>query len=106
MPYRFKLKTNTIKDLQGAYQPPIRVIKMKIDNTHDYIIPPELLEQFLSDMLSSKEGMERLKQLKGRFKVNPLQYINSIDFIVRSMEGGKSAFPEKSKLNEDLPEDE
>ena len=55
-PMNYKLKINKVKDLQSAYQTPIRIIKMKIDNTHDYQIPPALLEKFLFDMLQTKEG--------------------------------------------------
>ena len=55
-PIKFKLKTNKVKDLHSAYTAPIRIIKMTIDNTHDYVIPPALLEKFLYEILQTKEG--------------------------------------------------
>ena len=48
-----------------------------------------------------------MKSLRGKFRASPLKYtvvdyINSIDFIVRSMEAGKNSFP-KDEPNEKDP---
>jgi len=50
--------------MKQAYWTPIRIVKLKVDNTHDYKIPPEMLEHFLRLMLESVEGQKLLKQMK------------------------------------------
>lgn len=46
--------------MREAYRDPIRIVKLKIDNTHDYKMPPEMLEQFLWLMLETEEGKKQL----------------------------------------------
>ena len=64
-----------------------------------------MLEEFLSQMLVSDPGKKCLKALQKKYKklTDPLNYtlidyINSIDFVVRSMMAGKP-------LNEDMEDD-
>lgn len=59
-----------------------------------------MLEYFIWEMLESEVGKKLLQNWKKQFKkqISPLRYtivdyINSIDFIVRSMEEGKCKVP-------------
>lgn len=44
--------------MRKVYLNPIRFVKLKVDNTHDYSLPPELLEQFCEQMLATEEGQK------------------------------------------------
>jgi len=82
------------RKVRETYKTPIRIIKMKVDNTYDYKLPPFYLEAFAQYMLESDEGMRKLYELhqnyplKSKSWYNVVDYINSMDYAVRSMEIG------------------
>jgi hypothetical protein len=86
-PYRSKV-------LRESYYSPIKIIKMKVDNTYDYKLPPFYMEAFCQYMLESDEGMRKLHELhknyplKRKLAYNVVDYVNSTDYVVRSMELG------------------
>jgi len=52
------------KVTRDIYQPPpIKIVKMKVDNTYDYKLPPFYVEAFWQFMLESDEGMKKLNEL-------------------------------------------
>ena len=65
---------------------------MKIDNTYEYKLPPFFIEAFCQYMLESDEGIQRLMNLYQNYplkikpKYNIMDYINAMDYVVRSME--------------------
>lgn len=67
---------------------------MKVDNTYDYKLPPFYLEAFCQLMLESDEGMRKLTELHSKYPLrrrncyNVVDYINSMDYVVRAMEIG------------------
>lgn len=67
---------------------------MKVDNTYDYKLPPYYMEAFLQYMLESDEGMRKLIDLHEKYPLktkkayNVVDYINSMDYVVRLMEIG------------------
>ncbi|CAI2359044.1 unnamed protein product [Moneuplotes crassus] len=83
------------KALREIYSsPPIKIVRMKVDNTYDYKLPPFYLEAFAQFMLESDEGMLKLNELHRNFPLrkkktyNVVDYINSMDYVVRLMEIG------------------
>ena len=83
------------KVTRDIYQPPpIKIVKMKVDNTYDYKLPPFYVEAFWQFMLESDEGMKKLNELHKNYPLrtkkayNVVDYINSMDYVVRLMEIG------------------
>lgn len=58
---RSSTKLKTLRDIYAS--PPIKIVKMKVDNTYDYKLPPFYLEAFCQFMLESDDGMRKLLEL-------------------------------------------
>ena len=83
---------------------PIKILKMKVDNTYDYKLPPFYMEAFCQFMLESDEGMQKLQELHEKYPLinkkpyNVVDYINSMDYVVRCMELGLGLHSKKKKM--------
>jgi len=45
----------------------LRIVKLKVDNTYLYSLPPILLENFIEFMIESSIGQAKLRELKERY---------------------------------------
>lgn len=89
-PNRFRTPSHRSQKLKS--QSPMRVVKIKADNTYNYKLPPYVVESFWRHLLTSDENLKKLKDLYDNLPVpvkptyTILDYINGMDYIVRKIE--------------------
>jgi hypothetical protein len=71
---------------------PVRIVKIKADNTYHYKLPPYVIESFMKHILNSDDSLTKLKELYETLPVPTkpsytiLDYVNSMDHMIRKIE--------------------
>lgn len=89
-------KNQKLESLKQIYRKPIRFVKLKIDNTWEYKLGPNVLLQFFKDVLKNAEYRDKLIALQaqhdtvinenGLKSYNITDYLDTIDEIVQRAE--------------------
>lgn len=90
---------------------PIRIVKLKINNTVDYLLPPIVVEKFLKEVLAMESSKQRLMRLKEQYtsfnqpqNLSIIDFVNTTDYIVRHMENLVFDKKDLKKRNRTFPQ--
>ncbi|CAI2365155.1 unnamed protein product [Moneuplotes crassus] len=73
-------ENSKLQDIKSAYRKPIRLVKLKIDNTQEFKIHPMALSKFVNDAIKDQKWKDKLIQYHIAFSKNSLNLKPSWDF--------------------------